>query len=536
MRMTKRLTAWVAAVTAVLLLLPPLSPKAAVEPPALTIPLIAPIEYTSSGTKPTAEEARPAQLALQRISQVAYDAFLMDRPLASMWIDIPSSQIRVTATSNSGAGNLYHWKITTLNNLLAIRPEYTDPAAMTAEVDRAVKAFVPEGDTLYRRLLSIHDFICSSTVYDPSGSYIYGAYGALVDNRSVCEGYAEAFKLLCDQNDIDCILVTGAGITSSGRENHMWNYVRMEDGRWYAVDATWDDGDTVSHLYFLVGSQTVVNLQNGKLFSENHEPEGDVSRTDLHEFYYPTLSRRSYAENHPSVEDSTSQTVTDSSSTESTLPDIDSESLSERDTSPLPSESESDTAILEDSNLISETETYAIAVTSTEYGAAEEGSVSDRWFYKQLNDEQKNFYDYLMTVVAPGSGEGSITSESQTSHTDTEESDTTGDTTEEKTGTTPVVTESDTASSETETVPADTSTTPDGTVPPPGTADTATITDGISVTLQGTPTAPVTGTPKPSGEPSFVYGLRVTVIVAALVTIFLLIVLTFLRFDRKHRT
>ena len=39
----------------------------------------------------------------------------------------------------------------------------------------------------------------------------------------------------------------------------MWNYVKMEDGAWYLVDATWDDLDRwgiVSGIYFLVGSSS----------------------------------------------------------------------------------------------------------------------------------------------------------------------------------------------------------------------------------------------------------------------------------------
>ena len=57
--------------------------------------------------------------------------------------------------------------------------------------------------------------------------------GRIGTHGPVCEGYARAFKVLCDKLGIPCVLVDGA--------NHMWNYVQMEDGKWYGVDVTWND-------------------------------------------------------------------------------------------------------------------------------------------------------------------------------------------------------------------------------------------------------------------------------------------------------
>ena len=57
----------------------------------------------------------------------------------------------------------------------------------------------------------------------------------------VCEGYAKAFKFLCDITDFngsDCIIVTGT-MRGSG---HMWNVVTLDDGFNYMVDVTNSDG------------------------------------------------------------------------------------------------------------------------------------------------------------------------------------------------------------------------------------------------------------------------------------------------------
>lgn len=61
--------------------------------------------------------------------------------------------------------------------------------------------------------------------------------GNIGDQGPVCEGYARAMKVLCDKVGIPCILVRGK---SSNGVAHMWNNV-MIDGKWYAVDVTWND-------------------------------------------------------------------------------------------------------------------------------------------------------------------------------------------------------------------------------------------------------------------------------------------------------
>lgn len=91
----------------------------------------------------------------------------------------------------------------------------------------------------------------------------------------VCEGYARAFKVLCDEATIPCVLVDGEALG----EPHMWNYVQMDDGKWYAADVTWNDpsvpevtGKVSGHEnedYFLVGSTTNIESDN-MTFEESH--------------------------------------------------------------------------------------------------------------------------------------------------------------------------------------------------------------------------------------------------------------------------
>ncbi|MCD8090987.1 MAG: dockerin type I domain-containing protein, partial [Clostridiales bacterium] len=116
----------------------------------------------------------------------------------------------------------------------------------------------------YSKVKYIHDVICDAADYDDETSEYYSETGSIlsgnpfspvgvfIDGSAVCQGYALAFKLLCDDVGIDCIYQSGT--TASG-VSHAWNFVEMEDGCWYCIDSTWD-GQTSStvYTYFLLGT------------------------------------------------------------------------------------------------------------------------------------------------------------------------------------------------------------------------------------------------------------------------------------------
>lgn len=94
----------------------------------------------------------------------------------------------------------------------------------------------------YEKEKVIHDYIVDNVVYgypegkkEPEGD-AYSAYGALVLKKAVCNGYAEAMKLLCDLAGVNCKMIAG---TADG-DNHAWNLIKL-DKEWYHVDVTWDD-------------------------------------------------------------------------------------------------------------------------------------------------------------------------------------------------------------------------------------------------------------------------------------------------------
>ena len=88
-----------------------------------------------------------------------------------------------------------------------------------------------------------------------------------VERKGVCESYAKAFMEICKKLD-DAPYV---GLMTS--ETHMWNIVLL-DGKWYCVDATWDDngGEDVDDKYFLCGDPDKIDGP-----STDHVPDGEFT-------------------------------------------------------------------------------------------------------------------------------------------------------------------------------------------------------------------------------------------------------------------
>ena len=89
----------------------------------------------------------------------------------------------------------------------------------------------------------------------------------------VCEGYAKAFKVLCDQLGVPAVCVSGLSDKSRTGSGHMWNLAQI-GGSWYLVDVTWDDSDTAgaqasSRRYLLVSNYTNNMLLTSRQASGN---------------------------------------------------------------------------------------------------------------------------------------------------------------------------------------------------------------------------------------------------------------------------
>lgn len=69
-------------------------------------------------------------------------------------------------------------------------------------------------------------------------SYMQSAYGALINQKCVCQGYAEAYKRILDSQGITCEVICGK--IRGSTEHHAWNVVSFNGKDYYHIDVTWD--------------------------------------------------------------------------------------------------------------------------------------------------------------------------------------------------------------------------------------------------------------------------------------------------------
>lgn len=220
----------------------------------------------------------------------AIAALRYDRP-DLMWLD----QSVYTQLSFRGNGSRY--------TISAVRYRFSMPyngqennmrSRMMTEVNNIAREAGREADT-YHKVKKAHDLIAARARYNYTpgsqmeGQLSHSAYSALIAGDAyepVCDGYSKALKLVLNTMDIPCVLAVS--------KDHMWNNVKMDDGLWYNVDLTWDDGRGASDTtYFLVGSGTRIN---GVPFSQqpDHVERDPFNENSVSGARYPKKNTEAY--------------------------------------------------------------------------------------------------------------------------------------------------------------------------------------------------------------------------------------------------
>ena len=125
----------------------------------------------------------------------------------------------------------------------------------TQQLNNAVQKILnqrPSADDDYLTELYLHDALLENCVYDQAATEssaqhpnAYSAYGALVESKAVCEGYAKAMQMLLNAVSLPATVVRG--FASENQTAHMWNLVEI-NGEHYYLDPTWNDSEP--HHYY----------------------------------------------------------------------------------------------------------------------------------------------------------------------------------------------------------------------------------------------------------------------------------------------
>ena len=175
------------------------------------------------------------------------------------------------------------------------KPEFAASAGDAKTVydaARAVlRAIVDDRMDDYQKVTAIYAWLALNVTYDDvtfasnaSDAAAYTVKGALIDRVAVCDGYASAFRLLCQIEGIRAEEVTGLNELGNKATGHAWNKVRI-GGAVYGVDSTWArqkvDGTPVVTLQYLFMNEADLLLNE---HFENADPNDPcvVTVADAH--------------------------------------------------------------------------------------------------------------------------------------------------------------------------------------------------------------------------------------------------------------
>ena len=126
-------------------------------------------------------------------------------------------------------------------------------AAVTEKIRSILDSLNLDGKDDYEKIKAVYDYLITHVEYsdDFDRNEVYSAYGALVENSAVCQGFIHAMYRMLTELGVSCRAVMGIG--NGG--DHVWCEASI-DGIYYLLDPTWDsEYDGKLYLFFLKGSE-----------------------------------------------------------------------------------------------------------------------------------------------------------------------------------------------------------------------------------------------------------------------------------------
>jgi len=133
------------------------------------------------------------------------------------------------------------------------------------EIEKFLIENIEDDMTDFEKEVAIHDALIKQVDYyeyediNNIPDIKHTAYGALIENEAVCDGYSKAFKLLLKKVGIDSIIISG----NVDGVPHAWNIVKLDD-EYYHVDVTTDKMENKTskyaiHKYFNITDKEILN-------------------------------------------------------------------------------------------------------------------------------------------------------------------------------------------------------------------------------------------------------------------------------------
>ena len=127
-------------------------------------------------------------------------------------------------------------------------------------VDNYIKENIGDSMNDYDKIKKFHDHVINNTEYDvKEHSRSFNAYELITTNKAICSGYSDIMAIY-----LDTLGIKNYRISS---ENHIWNLVNL-DGKWYHLDATWDDPvasdgkQYLIHNFFMISTEELFKLDD----------------------------------------------------------------------------------------------------------------------------------------------------------------------------------------------------------------------------------------------------------------------------------
>lgn len=189
----------------------------------------------------------------------------------------------------------------------SVRVIYEENAKSQAQKQEEIKdkisdiiaKIITEDMTEQEKELAINQYLCDNVVYDEDAlanaeennfmtvdeefNDSFTAYGALINGKCVCAGYAAAFTLLAQEAGLESIVVTGY---LDGTLAHAWNKVKIDD-EWQIVDVTNNDNE-----YFFNALLNLPSSVGDNILVEDEEYMTDIliprytGESDENEYYH----------------------------------------------------------------------------------------------------------------------------------------------------------------------------------------------------------------------------------------------------------